>query len=172
MLKSTQARLGELDAQKTRLIDAYSRGVLSLDELAGQKTALDKEISDLAQAISVLRAETEPLLLTAEHIESIEAVAAEICDGVDVADDNKQAQRAIFQLLDVQVLLSYDGERRWADLTCTLGTARCTVEYNTIAGNDPHTIFGGHLSFLSDFVSIRARYPQKHPFGQSTRQHH
>jgi hypothetical protein len=41
MLESSQARLEELERQKTRVIDAYSKGILSLDELAQQKTGLD-----------------------------------------------------------------------------------------------------------------------------------
>ena len=47
MLASSQTRLSELEGQKERLIAAHSKGVLSLDELASQKAALDKQIADL-----------------------------------------------------------------------------------------------------------------------------
>ena len=131
MMESSQARIGGLEAQKTRLIAAYSAGVLELDELATQKTALDKEIGELTQAVSALRAEAEPQLLSAERIDAIETIAAQIRAGASAADGDKQAQRAIFQLLDVHVVLSYDGQKRWADATCTLGNARYAVEYNS-----------------------------------------
>jgi hypothetical protein len=43
-------------------------------------------------------------------------------------------------LLDMRVVLSYDGEaqntgnshRRWADVTCRLGNEQCAVKYNTM----------------------------------------
>jgi site-specific DNA recombinase len=127
MLESSQARIVELEGQKTRLIEAYSKGILSLDELAVQKTQLDKEISELIHAVLVLRAETEPQLLTTERVEMIEAIAAEICASVNLVDENKQAQREIFQLLDVHVILVHDGAERWADVTCVLGNTNCVV---------------------------------------------
>ena len=42
MLESSQARLGELEGQRKRLIAAYTAGALSLGGLAGQKAAIDK----------------------------------------------------------------------------------------------------------------------------------
>jgi site-specific DNA recombinase len=128
MLESSQARLAALEEQKTRLIDAYTKGVLSLNELASQKTAMDKEINALGQAINMLRVEAEPHLLTTERRESIEAFAAKLQGAESLMDANKQAQRAIFQALDVRVILSYDGQERWADCTCTLDTARYAVD--------------------------------------------
>ena len=52
MLENSQARLGELEGRKERLIAAYTTGVLTLDELAAQKNTLDKEIGELTQAIA------------------------------------------------------------------------------------------------------------------------
>jgi hypothetical protein len=88
---------------------------------------LDKEIGEFTQAVLVLRAETQALTLNAEHIETIEAIAAEVRARVDRIEDNQQEQRAIFQLLDVHVTLSYDNNERWADVTCVLGTIRCAA---------------------------------------------
>jgi site-specific DNA recombinase len=73
MLESTQARLGLVEGQKMRLLDAYTKGILTLDELASQKAMLDKQIGNLTRTIALLRTETETQLLTSEHIESIEA---------------------------------------------------------------------------------------------------
>jgi DNA invertase Pin-like site-specific DNA recombinase len=131
MLDSTQARLGEVEGRKERLITAYTTGVLSLDELATQKAALDKEMADLTAAIAALRSESESRLLSAEQIESIETVAAEIRAGADEADDNLAAQREIFRLLNVHVILSYDGERRWADISCIFDSRRVAADYIT-----------------------------------------
>jgi len=127
MLESTQARLGEAEGRKERLIAAYTTGVLTLDELAAQKAALGKEIADLGQAIASLKAETEIQLLPVEHIESIEAAAAEIRAGADEADDDLAAQREIFRLLRVCVTLNYDGEQRWADASCIFDSGSLSV---------------------------------------------
>jgi hypothetical protein len=66
--------------------------------------------------------------VTVEHVETIEAIAAEVRAGATFADDDKQAQRAIFQLLDVHVTLDHIHKKRWANVTCTLGQQRCAVE--------------------------------------------
>jgi hypothetical protein len=77
-------------------------------------------------------------MLTAERIETIETIAAKLRAGVDFASDDLQVQRRIFQLLDVQVALSFDGQR-WANVSCTLGDNLCAIAYNniqyTLAGN-------------------------------------
>lgn len=134
MIESNQARLGELEGRKERLIAAYTKGVLALEELATQKVALDKEIDTLTQAIAALRAEIEPQILTAEQIETIETVAAKLRESVDFATDDPTEQRALYQILDVQVTLNSDENQRWADVECALGSKRCAVEYNTSLG--------------------------------------
>lgn len=131
MLESTQARLGEVEGRKERLIGAYTTGVLSLDELATQKAALDKEIADLTATIASLKTESETHLLSAEHIKSIEAIAAEIRAGADQADNDPAAQREIFRLLNVHITLSYDGEQRWADTSCLFDSGRVAADYIT-----------------------------------------
>jgi hypothetical protein len=139
MLESSQARLGELEGQKERLIAAYTAGVLSLDELASQKAALDKQISDLGQAVAALRAEVAPQLMSAEHVETIETIAAKMCEGIYFTDEDKQAQRAVFQLLEVHVRLHHEDsalpatseKKRWADVSCTFGGEHLVVEYNS-----------------------------------------
>jgi hypothetical protein len=106
---------------------------------------LDKEISELAQAISLLRAEAEMQLLSAERVETIESFAAELSEGIAAIDTEPAAQRRIYRLLDVRVVLSYDGgdpsagtaQQRWADVTCVLGHENCAVEYN-IVNNKRH----------------------------------
>jgi site-specific DNA recombinase len=137
MIESNQARLGELEGRKERLIDAYMRAVIGLDELAAQKGVLDKEIGGLTQAIAALRAEVEPQMFTPEHVERIETIAAELRTGVGLVDDDPQVQRHIFQLLDVHVTLGFSGVRwfdgrRWADVSCTLGNESFAVTYNKI----------------------------------------
>lgn len=71
MLESSQAHLAEPEGQRGRLIQAYSKGVLNLDEFASQKTSLNKQITNLGRAIAALRVEAEPQLLSAEKVEAI-----------------------------------------------------------------------------------------------------
>jgi hypothetical protein len=113
---------------------ARTKGILGLDELATQKSQLDKDIEALRQGIAQLRAEAEPQILTTERIDTIETMAAQLRAGVDVATADSNVQRTIFQLLDVQVILSAEGEQRWADVSCTLGDNRCAIASNVNSG--------------------------------------
>lgn len=128
MLESSRARLSDLEGQKERLISAYAKGAVSLDELIAQRRPLDDQLDQLQQAIAVLAAETDPQLLTDAQIDAIETVAAEMRAGLDVADTNLEVQRKLFQLLEVQVSLIEDEGVRYADVTCNLGNSRCVVD--------------------------------------------
>lgn len=121
MVASNEAKVLELEGRKMRLIEAYSKGALSLDELVKQKTPLDKEIEDVAKAVAHLRSELEPQLVSPERLDGIEAIAAEMQEGAADADQDKQAQRTLYQMLDLRVTLSFDGELHRAELTCALG---------------------------------------------------
>jgi hypothetical protein len=59
MLENVAMQVAERKQQKARLIDAYSKGILSLDELANQKALLDKELNVLHGAASLLRDEVQ-----------------------------------------------------------------------------------------------------------------
>jgi site-specific DNA recombinase len=130
MLASSEQNLSELHGEKERLIKAYSAGILTLDEIAIQKTELDKRIKDLTQAINELRAELQPKLLSKKERKSIEEIAEQVRVGADLTDDNTEAQREIFHLLQMKVTLSESEGKRWADVTCILGTTNVPAAYS------------------------------------------
>ena len=103
--------MAAVEAQRARRIKAYSKGVLSLDELASQKSSLDEEISNLTKAASLLRSETEPLLPTKDRIETIKGIANDMRKSVLEFGNDIHTKRAISQRPEVQVKLSYDGIR-------------------------------------------------------------
>ncbi len=81
MIEANETKLETIEKEKERLIKAYSAGILTLDEIAVQKTALDKQIADLTQAIASLRADLNPNLLSPATIETIETWAEKIRRG-------------------------------------------------------------------------------------------
>ena len=133
MLKSSQEKLGELQDEKERLIKAYTSGVLGLDEIASQKTDLDKRINDLTQAIQELTVELKPKLLSKEEIQTIEDLAAQVWQGADLTDEDTETQREIFRLLQMEVTLSVEDGEQWADVSCILGQKHVPVAFK---GND------------------------------------
>lgn len=132
MLESSQARLGEIEGRKERLIAAYTAGVLTLDDLAKQKNVLDKEMADLNRAIAILRAEAEPHLLSEEQIAGIEELATRYRAGAGVADDDPALQREIFRQLRLCVTLGCDDDQRWADVSCILESERLPMDSHTV----------------------------------------
>ena len=131
MIASNKLLLAELEVNRTRLIQAYTAGVLSLDELAIQKTDIEKQINDLQLAVQDLQAELDPKLLSMEDIASIEEIAAHVREATGLTDDDPKTQHMLFQLLDVNVMLSCKENQRWADLECVFGQQRLSTGYNT-----------------------------------------
>ena len=131
MFEANQAKLDELENEKDRLIKAYSAGVLSLDEIAKQKTDLDKQIATLTGAIASLHAELKEKTFTAEEMETIESLAAQYREEVELADSDPRAKRDILQLLSVEVVLSVKDGKKWADVSCKLGEKSYAVNSNS-----------------------------------------
>jgi site-specific DNA recombinase len=128
MIEANEAKLEALHVEKDRLIKAYSQGILSLDEIATQKTALDKEIADLTRALADCRAELDPKLLGADDIATIQEWANEVRGGAAViAESNPAGLRELFRLLQVKVTLFFEdtgGKHRAlkrAKVECVLG---------------------------------------------------
>ncbi|HEY84398.1 MAG TPA: recombinase family protein, partial [Chloroflexi bacterium] len=106
MIEASEKKLINLEAQLKRLIDAYSTGVLSLDDLAKTKTDLDKQIANTRKAIESLQADLDPETLTAEDINAIHQFAAAFRQNVDLIDADLPARREIAKLLQVKVKLA------------------------------------------------------------------
>lgn len=130
MIEANEKQLARLEAEKERLIKAYAAGVLSLDEIAKEKTGLDKRINDIGRANQELRAELEPKLLSQRTRENIESYAAKIRAGVELVDDEPETQREIYRLLNLAVTLSCVDGRKWADVTCVLGENHVPAEFS------------------------------------------
>ena len=73
-------------------MEAYSSGVLSLDEFAEQKTRLEKQLKDLLQANAELKLELEPKLLRQEDMEDLESYARQIREGTNLAEAKPETQ--------------------------------------------------------------------------------
>lgn len=122
MIEANEAKLASVKEQKERLIKAYTDGVLSLDEMADRKVAIDKEIEDLTKAIANFRAELNPKLLSPQEIASIKEWTEKINLGADVVTKNSPEKvRGILQQLQVRVILGFDGKDKWAKVTSVLG---------------------------------------------------
>ena len=131
MLESAVARLADAEERKSRLIEAYTKGILSLDELASQKTTLDKEIDNLTQTIASLRTEVEPQLLTDAQIETMEAVAESVRASIIDIDKDPHAQRTLYQMLNLQAVYTGNGEEKTVGITCVLGRETLSPNLHT-----------------------------------------
>src|SRR6185436_8720715 len=85
-------------------------------------------------------AEAEPMLLPVEHVETIEAIADEVRADATFAADDKQTQRAIFQLPDVHVTLDPINKKRRANVICAKAICKRVGE-NHAADSCCHAIY-------------------------------
>lgn len=130
MLETNQAKLETLQLQKKRLITAYQRDVLSLDEFAEQKTHLDKELAELTAAVGLLEAEIKPQLLTKEDIDTVQVFASKIRKGIDLSVDDTESRREILRLLNTEVVLSVKDDEKWAEIACILVAHSFPMAFN------------------------------------------
>lgn len=132
LLESNQAKLRQLQAEKDRLIKAYLAEALSLDEMADQKTQLDQSIAEVSQAVEALTAELEQQQGSRIDATSIEELVAARTKDLRSADASPQAQREIYQRLDMTVTLGETDGNRWADIRCALGRLNVLTRFTEI----------------------------------------
>lgn len=132
MLESNETRLVSLEEEKGRLIKAYTAGALTLDEIAGEKSRIDKQIADVTAAIAELRADLAPQVPSPELLDTLERYAERIGKGADLAAKRPEEQQEFYRLLQMNVRLTYeevDGRwGHWAEIRCILGTRRLSTE--------------------------------------------
>lgn len=131
MIETNRKRLDQLQEEKTRLKDAYKAGILDLEEFAQDRTQIDKEISNLVEALEQLQEEIRPQMLTQVDMENIEAFAAVVRDGADIVDNDRETQRDLFQKLGLQATLIYENDQHLVDVSCMLGQFRSDTNYET-----------------------------------------
>ena len=125
MIEASQSKLVDLEGQLKRLIDAYTTGILSLDDLAKNKNDLDKQIADTHKTIEALQAELDPQALTEDDIDAIHKFAAQFRENVDLIDADLPARREIAKLLQVKVVMAND----YVDISCVLGQSISRVSF-------------------------------------------
>ena len=112
MIESTAARLDSTEQEKARLLSAYLSGGFTLEEIAPKKVELDKRVADLTRALAELRAELNPATISQEVIDRIYSDAADLREGLLLADDDPLTQRRILkQLLLTGRLVYAEGKR-------------------------------------------------------------
>ena len=74
---------------------------LSLDEIAIQKTDVDRRLAEVDQAIAQLKAELEPKTLSQLEMATIERVAEQVRERVDQADHDPVRQREDYRLINL-----------------------------------------------------------------------
>ena len=147
MIETTTARLEAAEQEKARLVKAYSAGVLSLDEIATTKADLDRRLNDLTQALAELRAELPATMLSQDDIELIRQDAAELRQGVEMADNDPATQRRIIEQLLIECRLSYVDGQKWIEVDSILGPARLPGgdRPNSPQGGSNNNSRAGHL---------------------------
>lgn len=130
MVETTQAALESTEQEKIRLIRAYTSGALSLDDIATAKTELDRRAADLTRALEELGKELQatPAAIGPEILDAIEQDAANLREGVLLADNDPQAQRRIFEQVNLEGRLFSVNGNQWIEVNSVLGNGVLSTE--------------------------------------------
>jgi site-specific DNA recombinase len=132
LIEANKNKLTEIEAQKAKLIDGYTKGLFSLEDIAAKKVALDNQIVELREAIKSFESDPTSIQLTEEQISDIKEFAARVRRGLSKADNNFADRRKVLELLRMQVTLLVENGKKYADVECVLGAKRLEADYGTI----------------------------------------
>ena len=121
LIESNKTKLNELIVRKERLIEAYTTGVIGLDDLATQKVGLDEEIALLENGITMIEAELSPKILSEEEISQIHQFSDRIAEGISIADNDFLTRRNVIELLQIQTELGVADGEKYVKVRCVLG---------------------------------------------------
>ena len=103
-LNQTNARLEELNRQRTRLVDAYQSAALDLEEFRSRKAAVEDRIVAVEQERAELCAWESRRELATRQVASAEAIVAEL--RTRLADADYKMKEAILRLVVEKVIVT------------------------------------------------------------------
>ncbi len=108
-----------LDTQLGRLVQLYTSGLFQMNEITGQKAQLDAAKASCQKEIDRLDNLLMGMSSIAERVDQLSALVRAIRAKV-AAGLSEETKRMIIDLLDVEVLITTEGEQKYADVTCHL----------------------------------------------------
>ena len=131
MIDANKRQVRDLESEKARLVKAYTKGILSLDDISREKVEIESELRDLNHANVKLERELTSQTLTDDDIASIQDMAAVIGEAIDVAIDDRDTQREVLSLLDFQAVFLEEDSEKFIDVSCILGRERLSATQAT-----------------------------------------
>jgi site-specific DNA recombinase len=107
--------------QLQRLVDLYLSGDFPREALTERKARLEATIEALSAERKSLAASLAEWTLTAEHIASLQAFAAEAAQGLEVAQEDFKARRRIIEMLNLEATLVVEKGQKVIYVRCVLG---------------------------------------------------
>lgn len=153
MLESSERELASLTSERERLIEAYTKGVLSLDDIAKRKDKLDRQLEDTGQAMERLRADLVQKAPSAQTMETLERLAQHVREGAGLADADAEKQRQVYRLIQLQVTLDEVDGHQVAQVECMLGQLQLSASSETACS------FGSRLT-IRTYLLISASSEQ------------
>ncbi len=120
-LATIETLLADNIRQLERLLDLYLKEDFPRDVLIERRQRLENTIQVLTQERNTLAAQVADIALTDAQLQNLKALAAQIAEGLDEADNSFELRRGIIELLDVRVTFTIENEQRIAIVTCAFG---------------------------------------------------
>jgi hypothetical protein len=112
----------EKRAALQRLLDLYLSGEFHKDMLIDKKSELERAIGELERERSALLASLRAHSLSEQQEQALMDFARKISMGLDCADSNFQARRAIIEAAGVEVTLYPEQGAKKVQFECKLGS--------------------------------------------------
>jgi len=113
------SQVAQLDSQLARLVQLYTAGLFQMEEIAAQKGQLDAARTSCQKEIERLDAILVGMSSLAERVDELSVLVRAIRAKVE-AGLSEETKRTIIDLLDVEVLITTEGDTKYADVTCHL----------------------------------------------------
>ncbi|HXV42174.1 MAG TPA: recombinase zinc beta ribbon domain-containing protein, partial [Anaerolineae bacterium] len=149
-LKIVDDLLAENQTQLQRLLDLYLKGDFPQEMLTERKDRLETTIKNLKDERARLSAHLEAKMLTEEQIRTVKDFAEKVRDGLTAADNNFESQRQIVEMLDIQITLTIENNKKIAYVQCRLGQERLPIR--TLASYEKFWYNG--LKLIPLFISV------------------
>jgi site-specific DNA recombinase len=144
-LRPIQERLGVVEdllaenrRQLERLLELYLSSDFPKELLTERKTRLEMTIAAVEKERLSLGAHLAARTLTNKQIQSLQEFAAEVAQGLKVAEGDFDTRQRIVAMLDVQAILTMEDGKKVAYARCMLGERVLPVATITICGNCRH----------------------------------
>lgn len=164
-LADVQGRLADIQTKKQRLISLATNGIFTLEEVAGQKLALDGLEQTYQQSLADVEAKLGAVAAAERQVQALREFGAHMQRNMGAIQSSPKYKRALLEILGIEAVLVVEDGRQYVDVTSYLNPEQAerlsllgeqAIISSQYASSKPYSLLMSRVPFIWARLPLRA----------------